>query len=258
MLFRFASFNLRYDKPDEGNCNWRLRREVVADVVRHHQLDLVGTQEGLAHQLLDLHRRLRDYQSVGGDRDGDGHGERCAIFYRRPWNCERTGDIWLSDTPEVPGSIGADWGNFQPRMATWGVFRCGDRPDAPGAILLNTHLDYNSAIARQKGVEVIVQQLSQLDLPDLPLVITGDFNCTADSVPRQTLQQRLNLVDVLAERPQAEQMTYHEFTRTAFDAVDSVYLDRRFRLEQCQIDSQPRETVYPSDHYPVIVTAAIA
>lgn len=252
IFFRLASFNLRYDKPDAGDCNWRVRCNAVAAVVRHYQLDLMGTQEGFAHQLLDLHRLLPDYQSIGCDRDGDARGERCAIFYRQPWDCLQSGNFWLSHTPEVPGSICEDWGNFQPRMVTWGVFRRDDFTIA----LLNTHLDYTSAKARQKGVEVLAEQLPHLNLLPSYLCITGDFNCKADSSPRQYLQQQLQLTDVLAERSPEAQMTYHEFTGNAFDAVDTIYLDSRLQQHNCDIESGQWSGVYPSDHYPVIVEAS--
>ncbi|MGK7902236.1 MAG: hypothetical protein AB4352_12650 [Hormoscilla sp.] len=44
---------------------WTVRRDAV---VLQAEPDLIGTQEGQAHQLLDRHRLLPEYQSVGGDR----------------------------------------------------------------------------------------------------------------------------------------------------------------------------------------------
>lgn len=79
---KIMTFNLRYDKPDLGNNAWTVRKDAVAHLIAAHAPDIIGTQEGKAHQLLDLHRLLPDYQSVGYDRTGTGIDEYCAIFYR--------------------------------------------------------------------------------------------------------------------------------------------------------------------------------
>ena len=74
------SFNIRYDKPDPDERNWRVRREAVAALIAHYSPDIIGTQEARANQLLDLHRLLPKYQSLGSDRRGTGLDENCAIL----------------------------------------------------------------------------------------------------------------------------------------------------------------------------------
>jgi endonuclease/exonuclease/phosphatase family metal-dependent hydrolase len=80
MKIRVMSFNWRYDKPDLGNFAGKVRKEAVASVINAYAPDLIGTQEGLAHQILDLHRLLPDYQTVGADLTDTGIVEHCAIF----------------------------------------------------------------------------------------------------------------------------------------------------------------------------------
>jgi len=58
MEIKVMSFNLRYDKPDPGENAWTVRKEAVASLISHYAPDIIGTQEGKAHQLLDLHRLL--------------------------------------------------------------------------------------------------------------------------------------------------------------------------------------------------------
>ena len=44
--------------------------------------------------MLDLHRLLPDYQSVGSERTGIGIDEYCAIFYRSErWQCLKSDDF---------------------------------------------------------------------------------------------------------------------------------------------------------------------
>ena len=42
--------------------------EISKAIVKQAGPDIIGTQEGQGHQLLDLHRLLPEYQSIGGDR----------------------------------------------------------------------------------------------------------------------------------------------------------------------------------------------
>lgn len=257
MQLRVMSFNIRFDKPDPGEFNWRVRRNAIAALIKHYAPDIFGTQEGKAHQLLDLHRLLPDYQSVGGDRVGDQLNEHCAIFYKsEQLRCQDSGDFFLSDTPEVPGSITPEWGNPVPRMASWAIFSlpASTRP----VYIINTHFDYHSAKAQELSAKLIRDRLNALNTSAFTFFITGDFNASPDSLPRQLLSQPLangvQLQDILAGLKLDRQMSYHEFTGKGFDAVDTIYYDPRIRLETVTVDKQKWLEVLPSDHFPIIGT----
>jgi len=247
MLLTVISLNLRYDKPDPGDRAWSQRQAAVLDLLREYQPDLFGTQEGKAHQLLDLHRALPNYQSIGGDRQGTGYDERCSIFYRCDrLACTHHGDFWLSETPDTPGSRTPSWGNPLPRLVTWGIFQTAASP-LP-LLLFNTHLDYQSATARDLGARLIGDRLRACDLEAHFALLTGDFNCAPYEPPRQYFTQQLSLRDALADLPLAAQMSYHEYTEQAFQAIDTVYYDRRLRLQYATVDRAKRLGVWVSDH----------
>ncbi|MFM6107745.1 MAG: endonuclease/exonuclease/phosphatase, partial [Sphaerospermopsis kisseleviana] len=63
--------------------------------------------------------------------------------------------------------------------------------------------------------------------------------------------------DTLANLPLAEQKTFHDFTGEPVDARDTIYGDRRFHIEQVIIDNKQWESIWPSDHFPVIVKLSI-
>jgi endonuclease/exonuclease/phosphatase family metal-dependent hydrolase len=255
MLLKLITYNLRYDKPDAEQYNWKVRREAIASLLNHYCPDLIGTQEGKAHQLLYLHRMLPAYQSVGGDRTGTEMNEYCAIFYHtQRLTCLETGDFFLSETPDIPGSITASWGNKYPRLVTWAIFET--KAQRKKILLLNTHLDYYSDLARELGAKLIHQHLSQLDLDGLSFFLTADFNAPPGSLPRKTLEIPLpygkQLSDALADLELSEQMTFNNFTARARDAIDTIYYDSRVKLEKVHVDDQKWNGVIPSDHYPVI------
>jgi hypothetical protein len=78
-----ASYNLRYHTPSDGVNAWPNRKEMVKNLIRYHEFDLFGTQEGLRHQLDDL-SELKEFAFVGKGRDdGKATGEHSAIFYRK-------------------------------------------------------------------------------------------------------------------------------------------------------------------------------
>lgn len=257
---RLMSFNLRYDKPDPGEQNWTQRREAIATLISHYQPDIIGTQEAKAHQLLDLHRKLPDYQSVGRDRTGTGTDEHCAVFYQvQRFRCLETGDFALSETPEQLGSVSPTWGNPLPRMATWAIF-AKDR-DFPITVF-NTHLDYHSSRARELGASLICDRIRLLGAINTSLFLTGDFNATPTSYPREIFQHQLTidlqLCDILAAKPVDEQMTYHEFTGAAFSAVDTIYHDSRVQPRSVKVDTNCWQGIWPSDHFPVIADFVIS
>ncbi len=255
MSLKIVTFNVRYDKPDPEQQNWQVRRDAVASLLSHYSPDLIGTQEGKPHQLLDLHRLLPLYQSIGSDRTGTGTNEYCAIFYHsQRLKCLDGGDFALSETPDVPGSITPHWRNNHPRMVTWGLFEMIETPQK--IILFNTHLDYKSDIARQLGANLIYQRLRELDLTDTYLFLTADFNASPGTLPRQTFEQPLShnrqLLDILSGLPLQAQMTFNNFTDYAFDAIDTIYYDSRVHLKNVKIDKHRWGGLIPSDHFPVI------
>lgn len=251
MQLTVMTFNLRYDKPDPGETNWQVRKSAIAQLIQYYQPDFIGTQEGKAHQLLDLHRLLPEYQSVGRDRLANGTDEHCAIFYHaQRLSCLETADFYLSDTPDIPGSITPSWENPLPRMATWGKFR--HYHQSGEILLLNTHFEYKSGKARENSAQLIQQRLQQIQSPEAYLLITGDFNTEANTPARNLLNETLQ--DALKDIPKDQQKTYHEFTGNPFAAVDTIYYNNRLQLETVNIDEEKWEGVFPSDHFPVIAT----
>ncbi|NET72323.1 MAG: endonuclease/exonuclease/phosphatase family protein [Sphaerospermopsis sp. SIO1G2] len=249
MNITVISFNLRYDKPDTGMCQWQKRVGAIASVIQHYQPDIIGTQEGKIHQLQDLQALLPEYQFVGGDRTGTGESEYCAIFYKpESLNLQKTKDFYLSDTPDIPGSI--TWDTRLPRMATWANFQVNNSDLS--LTIINTHLDHESAKARELGAGLISLCLTEFPTEDY-LLLTGDFNANPNTLARMVLADNSRTQDALATLPVDEQKTFHEFTGTATAAIDTIYCDRRFQIQEVIIDRQQKEGVWPSDHFPVVV-----
>ncbi|KAA1135331.1 hypothetical protein PGTUg99_012213 [Puccinia graminis f. sp. tritici] len=133
-LMKIATFNIRYApfKPSsqlasnqillagDGEAPWASRLPLIMDQINWESPDIIGFQEVLEHQYHDLKDQafFRQYTSVGvGRDDGVTRGEYVPLFWRTDkFKALSVKHFWLSDQPDVPGSIGWDAG--QTRMVT--------------------------------------------------------------------------------------------------------------------------------------------
>src|SRR3954462_1568528 len=147
---RVMTFNVRYGTAPDGPDAWPLRRPLALRVIADFAPALLGLQEALRGQLDDLARAFPRYGEIGvGRDDGAQGGEYAAILYdRQRLTPLASGRFWLSDTPEVPGSM--TWGNRFPRIVTWARFADGARGGATFTVF-DTHWDHESQPARERG-----------------------------------------------------------------------------------------------------------
>ena len=119
-----GEFNIRYDNAKDAAAGngWSVRCPVVCDILKVESFDVFGTQEVLHNQLEDMLATLPGYDYVGvGRNDGKTDGEYAAIFYKSDRiKCLSSGHFWLSETPEVVGSVG--WDAKYTRICTWDQF----------------------------------------------------------------------------------------------------------------------------------------
>ncbi len=251
-----VTWNLRYAADDDHP--WKAERlGLSVELWRERDPDLVGTQEGLYGQVLDLARALPEWDWIGLGREGGSRGEHCAIFFRRARFEPRELDhFWLSDTPQTIGS--RSFGNRVVRMATW--VRLLDRASGAELVVLNTHFDHQSAPARERSAELIARRLASFD-PALPLIVLGDFNTAPDSPPHRLLLEGAGLVDSWSAAPERdpELATYHGYRGPTADGVRIDWVLHRGPLTplEARLWTFERGGRYPSDHFPVALRLRI-
>ncbi|MCH5238869.1 MAG: endonuclease/exonuclease/phosphatase family protein [Muribaculaceae bacterium] len=172
--FNIATYNLRQQNAnDDNNGNgWNIRCPIIAQLIRFHEFDIFGTQEGFKNQLEDLKALLPGYDYIGVARDdGKNEGEHSAIFYNvEEFELLDHGDFWLSETPDRP-SIG--WDAACIRICTWGKFL--HKPSKKVFQFLNLHLDHVGTTARKESCRLLLKKIKDFNL-DLPTFVSGDFN----------------------------------------------------------------------------------
>ncbi|MCU6454883.1 endonuclease/exonuclease/phosphatase family protein [Sphingomonas sp. A2-49] len=242
------TFNVRLPDPDDGANVWANRRALFARTVAAADPDAFGTQELFQRQGDDIVRALPHYRWFGRDRRG-GHGdEHMGIFYRPDrLTLLDHGDFWLSDTPDVPGSI--TWGHPLPRMVNWGRFRTRD---GRRFVLLDTHLPYRAEDepAREKAARLIVARLPAIAQGD-PVVLLGDFNTTPATRTHAVLTAAIEDARDQAARPRGPADTFHDFTGQPDRRIDWI-LTRGFTPLTVETVTRHDGALYPSDHFPVV------
>jgi endonuclease/exonuclease/phosphatase family metal-dependent hydrolase len=251
---RVMTFNLRFAHTEPPDL-WPDRRPVVHEVMERWAPDLVGTQEGEFHQLVDMQRDLPELRWIGLGRDGGSHGEFMAVFFRHRRLVPLEFDhFWLSDTPDRIGS--RSWGNRDPRMVTWVRFH--DRATDGEFFLLNTHLDHEAAESRERSAAMIAEWVRERDAA-LPVIVTGDFNAPVgeDAVYR-TLVEQGPLTDAwrATSQPEPPLGTYHAFEGLETDGergrIDWILTRGPVGTLESEVITHSRNGQYPSDHFPVL------
>lgn len=247
---RVMSFNVRLPAESDGPDRWELRREQVVRMLRQQDADVIGTQELFAEQGDYLATQMPEYAWFGRGRESNGSGEHMGVFYRRDrLRVIESGDFWLSDTPDVAGSI--TWGHPHPRMVTWALFET--TADRRRFYLFNTHLPYRGEDedARLRGAQAIAQRLRALPT-DVPVVLTGDFNTVPDSPAYAEFKGLLRDAWISAARRRGPESTFHGFSGQPQKRIDWI-LVRGLEAERMRVVDSQENGRYPSDHFPLLV-----
>lgn len=253
------TFNMRYDNPEDGQNNWRFRRERVAGVIKAQEVDVLGTQELLSNQFNDLSGLLTGYQGVGvGRLDGVESGEYCAVFFRKDrFTLLDSGTFWLSETPEVVGSLG--WDGACERIATWVVLR--DR-DGREFFFIDTHLDHVGQVARDEGVSLLMKRIETLS-GGRPVILTGDFNSEPGSSVVAHVQKDGVLRDAkaIAAQRSGTDWSFSDFGQipeAERPLLDYIFVSGDIEAVRYEVLPDTFDGGYVSDYAPVMAVVKIA
>ena len=244
------SYNIRYDNPKDGKNQWQLRKGTLTDYFLKQTPDIIGMQEVLHNQLLDLTKALEDYAYVGvGREDGKSKGEYSPIFYHKTkLSILESGTFWLSETPE---QISVGWDAALERICTYARFE--HHKSKKQFWVFNTHFDHVGKVARTQAARLILNQIQKYNPQNLPILITGDFNLTPDTLPIQIFQATFQ--DVLFELPKSDP-TYGTFSgfeteKNAEGRIDYIF-QKGFEVKKAaHLWIKTPEGLWASDHHPV-------
>lgn len=262
---KVMSFNIRLETPVDKENGWPFRKAALLDEIVANAPDLLGVQEAKWGQMEYLIAGLSGYGWIGvGRDDGKQGGEFSAVFYKKErFEAVDSGTFWLSQTPDVPGSLG--WDAACRRVVSWGKFQVKGRPGCT-FVFANTHFDHKGRVARAESAKLIQLRLRDI-AGKLPLMVSGDFNCLNDSDVYKILTTgpdgKGGFIDsnpVAKERFLPVSRTYHAYGQIPGDTqriIDYIFVNDKVRVDRFSICPEKRGDTFTSDHNAIVAECRI-
>lgn len=247
------TYNVRFENPGDAPHVWESRLPLILDQINNFGADIIGMQEVLKSQVLDLEEALPEFQRLGvGRDDGKEAGEYSPLFFRKDrFESGAYGTIWLSETPAV---VSKGWDAALPRIATWAILT--DKKTEKSYLVLNTHFDHVGKQARLESMKLIYSFVTQGRFLDHLSIVMGDLNNGPEEEPYQWLlgQQRFKDSYEVATQRRGPVGTYSGFNYEHISSrIDYIFVDPLLKVKSYQVIQEQKNGVLPSDHWPVMV-----
>lgn len=249
---KVMTYNIRYDTPKDSVNQWGKRTAKVFALIKKYDPDIFGVQEAVNNQVTDLAGNLPGYAYIGvGRDDGKTKGEYSAIFYKKDrFTVLDQNTFWLSKNPSVPGS--KDWDAAITRVASWGKLM--DKKSRKEFLMINTHFDHVGQESRKNSAALLKQKAAELG-NGLPVLLTGDFNCTREDVPYATIMDPTGVI-LKDPAPANPPGTFCSFNVNSIQCrpIDYIFYTPEWTASNYAVITDNDGKYYPSDHLPVVTT----
>jgi len=247
IALRVGTCNVRYDNKgdDKAGNGWKVRKGDLMALIRKLDMDVFGMQEVHENQCRDLAAGLTEWEVV------DDYDVTTAVAYRKSrLALVKKGVFWLSETPDVPRSMG--WGAKNIRPCLWMILE--DKASGRRFCFANTHLDHRSNLARVEGMKLVLSRMEKFS-EGLPVVFVGDHNCGPATEPSALARKHLkDARDVAEVKDPGPINTFHGWGKIKgvdWRRCDYIYVSEGIRVKDfvTHDDKRPGLDRYPTDHY---------
>ena len=170
------SKRFRDGKTTANFLPWSKRIPEIQARIADYSPDLLGLQEMESNADINAIAPLNQYSLVSYQLGGFQYGDAALLFKSARFELLDSGQFWLGPNPELPMSFG-----FQPvamvRYVNWAMLR--DKGSGFTFMFVNTHFDNNSK-NKEPSAALFHGRIARI-AKDLPVIVTGDFNTTADT-----------------------------------------------------------------------------
>ncbi|WP_142783406.1 endonuclease/exonuclease/phosphatase family protein [Changchengzhania lutea] len=249
--FSVMTYNVRHGSADDRENSWEYRKDNLSSLIKKHNPDFLGTQEGLPFQIDHINSALPNHSFTGEDRDGNGKGEYSAIFFNQlKYNVLKQHTFRLSPTPNT---VSKGWDATYPRICTYGLFK--DKKTNIQLWVPNTHLDHIGVMAREQSVPMILNKIKEINTENLPGIFMGDLNVEPESTPILTLKSSLDdSKEISIENPLGPEGSFNafQFNVPVNKRIDYIFVskNKKLKVKKYAVLSDPIDLKYPSDHFP--------
>ena len=228
------------------------RVSYITDTILGKMPDSLGFQETDKAWVERLAAGLTDYAYIAKYRDdGIAEGEASAIFYLKDkYELVDSGFFWLSETPDEH-SMG--WDAVCNRITSYAILK--DKTTGFTYAHFNTHLDHEGKVAQAESIALISSYIAEI-APDMPVVLTGDFNFSEGSYNYETVLKTGLKDSKYMAAEYDDHATYHGYHVVITDnkPIDYIFVNGYCSsVKSYKIDSDFTHHVLASDHFPVTV-----
>ena len=247
LALRVGTCNVRCPNAgdDKAGNGWEARKADLMGLLRKLDMDVFGMQEVHEKPYVDLCNGLKEWELV------DDYEVTTPVAYRKSrFDLVKKGVFWLSETPDVPRSLG--WGAKHIRPCLYLIL--ADKATGRKFCFINTHTDHRSALARVEGMKLIMRRMKTF-AEGLPVVFVGDHNCGPATEPAVEARKVLkDARDISEKKDPGPINTYHRWgTIHGIDwrRCDYIYVSDGIRVRDfvTHNDKLPGTDRYPTDHY---------
>ena len=248
--FKIASYNIRNankSDPEKGN-GWEVRKQPVADLIKRHELDIVGIQEPYGNQIDDLDKLLGDYDNVTAPYATKSF---LAIYYKKDlFDVLDTGMFWLSETPDEK-SIG--WDADEYRIVHWAKFK--HKESEKEFYCFNSHFYWRLVTARKNSGPLTAKKIKEI-AGDSPVVFVGDLNSQPETSQIEILKTLLNdafeVTQTPRKGPENTNLGGGVFDGKPYSRIDYIFVSKDIKvLDYTAYEDKYGDDRYPSDHLPI-------
>ena len=240
ITLKVMSFNIRYGEFTED------RIERVINLILKEEPDVIGLQEVTDQWRKILKARLSDkYEFLGHGRNEDLSGEgSCVLHKKDSFKLIDSRTLWLTDTPEVwskhPESSHA-------RILTFQLLE--RKSDGQIFLHVNTHLDHIGEEARIAQAQMITSWINDTFSKQYPTVITGDFNCLANTTEYQTIiDADYRVTNTFGENVR----TYQGYNDNGGSIIDFCFVNDLFPIVSYKVCEEKTDGEWISDHNAIV------
>jgi endonuclease/exonuclease/phosphatase family metal-dependent hydrolase len=248
--FTVMSYNVKIS--GDGLRAVEKRAPLIVNTVKEKAPDSVGFQETDKNWVELIAEMMPEYAYVAEYReDGIEKGESSAIFYLKDkYELIEEGHFWLSETPDEPSK---GWDAACERICSYAILR--DKETGFVYAHFNAHLDHVGSVAPTKSIELLSAKIAEI-APDIPVVLTGDFNLSEGSENYNNLLTcGLKDTKYLADKYD-DHATYHGYHVVSLTTkpIDYIFVNGYVSaVESSKIDSGFVDHILASDHFPITV-----
>lgn len=250
------TFNMKFENLNGKNKElvhtFENRKYGIKKTLSKYNIDVVGSQELQQWQLDELMKILgKQWSYFGVPRDGKSGETNAIIYNNKKLKFIEGTTIWLSEKPNVVGS--KSFNSNKPRIVTYAKFQ--HLSTKKYFYIFNTHLDHKSSLAREKGIEIILNTMDKFK--EYPIILTGDFNTYIDSPELNNIVLNKTFIDSFSpfiEEFKINGKTTHGFNGgTVGKPIDFIFFKKdKFKIIETKIIRDMYKNKYfLSDHYPV-------